>query len=267
MIKKLFYFVRKCNAYLLLLCFSSLCSSCELNDHTLVVATAPDNPPYEYLENEKIVGFDVDLINAIAQKLDKQVEWVSMPFSNLLPALENKMVDVIVAGFSYSQERADRVSLSDTYHKTNIYLLSDATGGDISSLDNLRNKKIGATLGTIWTAIAQSIALTHKAFVVVVDNMHDLMRALDNKNINVAVMEKAQAEYIAKHHNNSRKIRSTSIDTLITEYVIATPKNSTLNKKINRILEQLESSGYLHELKIKWGIETQESRDIYDIYH
>ena len=60
--------------------FLSNCSENAYNPNTIIVDTSADNPPYEFLENNKIIGLDIDIINAIADRLGKKIVIRDMPF-------------------------------------------------------------------------------------------------------------------------------------------------------------------------------------------
>lgn len=71
----------------------------------LYVGTNAEFQPFEYLENGKIVGFDVELMEEIAKLMGKEIEWKNIAFDGLLPALQAKKLDVIIAGMTATEER------------------------------------------------------------------------------------------------------------------------------------------------------------------
>ena len=69
------------------------------------VGTTAEYPPFETLENGKIVGYDVDVIDAVAKKIGIKYEWKDMNFDGLISALQFKKIDIVIAGISSSPER------------------------------------------------------------------------------------------------------------------------------------------------------------------
>lgn len=81
----------------------------------LVVGTNAEFPPFSFIQDRKIVGFDIDVINEVAKRLDKDVQIKDMPFEALLPEVILGHVDVVAAGMSYTEERAKKVLFTKCY--------------------------------------------------------------------------------------------------------------------------------------------------------
>ena len=72
-------------------------------------------PPFEFTEGDKYVGFDVDLSEAIAKKLGLKMEFKSMGFDALIPAVQSGDIDMIAAGINATPEREKALDFSDVY--------------------------------------------------------------------------------------------------------------------------------------------------------
>lgn len=71
----------------------------------LIVGTEPSFPPFEMAENDTYTGFDIDLANAIGEKLGRKVEIKAMGFDALIPALKSGQIDMIASAMSATEER------------------------------------------------------------------------------------------------------------------------------------------------------------------
>ena len=81
-------------------------------------------PPFEFTEGDKYVGFDLDLADAIIKQMGSKMEFKSMGFDALIPAVQSGQIDMIAAGLSANPERAKQVAFSDVYLiKTVLFLL------------------------------------------------------------------------------------------------------------------------------------------------
>ena len=89
----------------------------------LVVATNAEFPPYEYTENGEIMGFDIDMMNAVCDYLGYELEIRNMDFDAVLPAVANGTVDVGAAGLSITSEREQIVLFSDYYAVTHQVII------------------------------------------------------------------------------------------------------------------------------------------------
>lgn len=81
------------------------------SDKPLIVGTEPSFPPFEMTENDTYVGFDIDLANAIGEKLGRKVEIKTMGFDALIPALKSGQIDLIASAMSATEERKSRSTL------------------------------------------------------------------------------------------------------------------------------------------------------------
>lgn len=82
------------------------------------MGTNAEFEPFEYLQNGEIVGFDVDLMEEIAKYMGKEIEWKNISFDGLLPALQAKKLDVIIAGMTATEERKKFVNFSQIYYES-----------------------------------------------------------------------------------------------------------------------------------------------------
>ena len=76
---------------------------------TIVIGNGGAYPPFEYVENGNLVGFDIDLGNEIARRLGVKAQWEKFDFNGLIPALQSKRVDVLVTAMTKTPEREQRM--------------------------------------------------------------------------------------------------------------------------------------------------------------
>mgnify|MGYP000320492828 FL=1 len=116
----------------------------------LYVGTNAEFKPYEYLEGDKITGFDIDFMDAIGKEIGYEVHWVNMGFDGLLPALQMKKVDAVIAGMSQTPERQKAVDFSMPYMftKSEHYVIVNENS-PIVKKEELKDKKVGVQIGTI----------------------------------------------------------------------------------------------------------------------
>lgn len=112
------------------------------NNETLIVGTSPDFPPFEFMENGEMVGFEIDLINEIAKQLGKKITFVTMPFEALLPALQLGKIHLIAAGLTATAERAAHVIFSSPYIDNNPLVIVSLKTAPAQSIAALNGKQI-----------------------------------------------------------------------------------------------------------------------------
>ena len=210
----------------------------------LIVATEAGFPPMEYYDGDKIVGVDVDIVNAIAEKLGVEVEFLELEFNSLIPALNSGKAHLIAAGFSYNEERAEKVDFSDVYFKSmQVILTKDGSG--IDSEESLSGKKVGAqqnTVGDIF--ITEDVDCEEKQFYKYMQAVEELK----NGAIDAIVVDKVPAEVFVEQNE----------DLIISAELFEDEYGLGINKDqpeflgvINETIKELQDSGKIDEFRDK----------------
>lgn len=212
------------------------------NGKTLVLGTSANFPPFEYLsgkDGEQIVGFDVALAYAIAEKAKLTLKIVDMDFDALIPSLNSGKVDLIISGMTITDERKRNVSFSNPYYEAKQVVLVRNNDKSITSKESLGKKKIAVQLGTTGNYIAVDIA---GAKNVVEFKTYDVaILDLRNKKADAIILDEQPAKaFLAKNSF----IKKVDIDFDAEFYGIAVKKgNNALLKTINDTLAELKKSG------------------------
>ncbi|BBA50212.1 amino acid ABC transporter substrate-binding protein [Fusobacterium varium] len=134
----------------LIILFMMILSTLSFAAKKLYVGTNAEFKPYEYLEGDKITGFDIDFMDAIGKEIGYEVHWVNMGFDGLLPALQMNKVDAVIAGMSQTPERQKAVDFSMPYMftKSEHYVIVNENSSIVKK-EELKDKKVGVQIGTI----------------------------------------------------------------------------------------------------------------------
>lgn len=215
---------------------------------TLVMGTNATFPPYEYVDdNNKIVGIDAEIAQAIADKLGMKLEIKDMEFDSLIPAVKSDSIDVVLAGMTVTDERKQSVDFSDSY-STGVQVIIVKEGSDIKSAADLKGKKIGVQSGT--TGDSYCTTDFGQENVKQFSNGSLAVAALANGQVDCVVIDNEPAKnYVAA--NTGLKILDTEYVT--EDYAIAVSKdNPDLLKKINTALKELKEAGKIDEIVGKY---------------
>lgn len=121
-------------------------------ENILRAGTSPDYPPFESLdESGNLIGFDIELMEAIAEIMGVEVDYVQLDFSVIISALNSGQVDIGLSGFTYSPDRD--VLFSEPYYMS-AQAVVVRSASEITSLDELGDKRLAAGLGTTGEAAA-----------------------------------------------------------------------------------------------------------------
>lgn len=227
----------------------SACTDKSSNENSIIVGISADNPPYEFIQDGKIVGLDIDVINAIGKELDKEIIIKNLDFPGLLPALSSKNIDLVISAISQTPEREKAFDFSNVYATSEvavIYRKSD----NLKSIDDLSGKILGAQLGTTWEQEAKIIAEKFQAtFVRSLSNILVLVEELKSGSVDVVILEEMQVNKFIK---NNPSLSGFKVPQLTSKFAIAFTKDSDLKDKINMVIDKLNSSGKLAEIKKHW---------------
>ncbi|MDR1834988.1 MAG: basic amino acid ABC transporter substrate-binding protein [Fusobacteriaceae bacterium] len=220
------------------------------DDKPLIVGTNAEYPPFEYIENNEVSGFDADLIKLVAERARFTYKWDNREFKGLIPALQTKTIDIAIAGMSITEERAKNVDFSIPYLASPAAILTN-TINPIKSIDpkDLEGKTYGAELGTTKEAVAKKIK---DSKVVSYDSNTAALMALIAGKVDAIVMD----DSVAKEYYANNKTTTIYVGALQGEdkAIAVTKGNKELLDKINVALKSLLDDGTVQKLRDKYGI-------------
>ncbi len=219
-------------------------------ESTLIVGTTGDFIPFEFLKNGEIVGFDIDLIKAIANKMGMGILVRDMQFYSLIPSLQNDDVEVVIAGMSYTSERAKQVDFSKPYYFNKFAML---VIGQYDNLDPIKKgMKIGVQTGTLMHQWLQKQKLDIE--IVTMDSNIQLVEELKTRRLDGILFDAVSGREVinANQYLPLNLVTLSGVDD--NGMSIAVKKGSPLLDKINDAIAELTDSGELASLKLKWGL-------------
>ena len=222
-------------------------------DDVLIMATNAAFPPYEYVENNEVVGIDAEIAQAIAEDLGMTLQIDDMDFDSIIPAITTGKADIGVAGMTVTEERLQNVSFSDSY-ATGVQVIIVPEDSDITSPDDLANDKmIGVQQGTtghIYCADAPENGGFGEEHVAAFPNGASAVEALKTGKVDCVVIDNEPAKAFVEQ-NEGLKILDTEF--VVEDYAIAIAKdNEELLEKVNASLAKLKEDGTLQQIIDKY---------------
>ena len=214
---------------------------------TLVMATNAEFEPWEYHDGDAIVGIDVEIAQAIGEKLGMEVEIEDMAFDSIIPAVTSGKADFGAAGMTVTEERLQSVDFTDTYAEASQVIIVKE-GSEITGSDSLAGKKVGVQLGTTGDLLATDL--------VGDDNVEryskgfEAVQSLLQDKIDAVVIDGAPAKAFV-----SQSEGLVILDEALSseEYAIAVKKGNTeLLDQINGALAELKEDGTIDEIINKY---------------
>ena len=220
----------------------------------LKMATNAEFPPYEYREGQDIVGIDVEMAQAVADKLDMELVVEDMEFDSIVPAVVSGKQDIGVAGMTVTEDRLKSVDFTDSYAQA-VQVIIVKEDSKIKSVDDLfvegAGIKAGVQLGTTGDIFVTDDFKANKSGTVEEYNKGaDAVQALVSGKIDCVVIDNEPAKKFVEA-NEGLKILDTEYVT--EEYAIAVSKdNAELKDKINTALKELKEDGTLQKIVDKY---------------
>ena len=253
-------------------------SACGKEENVLVMATNAAFPPYEYVEGNEFVGIDVEIAQAIADKLGMTLKIEDVDFGAIIGGVVEGKYDFGMAGMTVTEERKQSVNFSDTY-ATGIQVIIVNEGSSIQSLDDIfefdadnnpvalknTNFKVGVqqdTTGDIYC----SDAIAKWGFNDVDDNGEittdrvvryktgaDAVEALKTNKVDMVIIDNEPAKSFVAANAGKIHILEGENEYAIEDYAICIAKENTeLLEKINAALKELKEDGTIDAIVAKY---------------
>ncbi|RIY35133.1 transporter substrate-binding domain-containing protein [Psittacicella gerlachiana] len=220
---------------------------------TYIVGTEATYAPYEYLSDKgEVVGFDIDLINYVCEQIGITCKVENQAFDGLFSNLNFKKIDMVIAGVHPTEARLKVAAFSNEYlpKEKNVYLVLKANNfNDVSELKN-----VGTQAGT-----SQAVYLDTKTKYKVVKYQTNDLAYLDlrAKRIDAYLLSEEVAKPIINSNQDFTTVGEPLTDPIfgLTGPAIAVHKqNKELLEAINQALATAQESGFLAQLKAKYGM-------------
>ena len=215
---------------------------------TLVVATDTAFVPFEFKQNGKYTGFDIQLWAAIAKQAGLTYKLQPMDFNGILPALQTKNVDVALAGITIKDERKKVIDFSDGYYDSGFMLLVP-TASAIASEKDLKGKTLAVKTGTSAADYAKAnFAGTELRLFPNIDNAY---LELATGRVDAVMHDTPNVLYFAATAGKG-KSKVVGSQMMAHEYGIGFPKGSALVPRVNEALARIKADGRYDAIYRKW---------------
>lgn len=231
----------------------SVCGLSSVQAATILVGTDAGYAPYEFKDpkTNEIVGFDMDLIKAIAKATGNKAEIQNMQFAGIIPALQTNMIDVAAAGMTITEERKKQVAFSDPYYDVGGLIMAVQTknANKYKTLDDLVGKRICAQIGSTGALLAKEVK---DSKLVAFDQTGEAFMELNMGGCEAVLVDRSVTEYYLAH----RKVKGmTLVPHLYThkQNGFAIRKDNTkMIELINTGLKKIKESGEYDRIYEKW---------------
>lgn len=225
---------------------------------TLDVVTDPSFVPFEMLDQAsgEMVGFDIDIINEVAERSGFEINLRTMDFNGIIPAIQTGNVDIAIAGTTITDERAKIVDFSDPYYDSGLRLLVAADDDSITKVEDLEGKKVATKIGsTSFDYLTEKLG--DKTKIVPFPGTSDMYLALMGGNVDAVFYDAPNVAYFAKTQGQGR-VQTVGDLYEGQQYGIVFVKGSEWVEPANEALAAMKEDGSYDEIHAKWFGEVSE---------
>lgn len=221
-----------------------------VNDGVLTVAASLDFPPFENLEGEEAVGFEVELVKLIGEEAGYEVEYLpTVKFDTIVPLISaGGKADIGASGITINEDRATEVDFTLPIIDSNqgVVVMKDS---GYTEVEDLYGKKIGAQSGT--TGYDWAVENIEGAEVIPYDEMTAVFAALQAGQIDAITADLPVVQYYVKNAYTDAWVIA-EIPTGEQYGIVVNKDNPVLTEQLNAAIEAIKADGRYQELYDKW---------------
>jgi ABC-type amino acid transport substrate-binding protein len=218
-----------------------------LTDGVLTVGSDIPYKPFEFGDAPNYEGFDVDVVNAIAKRLDLETKFVKTPFDPIFRNLAQGRFDMVSSAATITPEREKTVDFSSPYFPADQSLMVKK-GSDVKTVDDLEGKVVGAQLGTTGAKFAEDE--TKAKSVRTYDLIDDAFQALQSGQVDAVINDFPVSKYAEQS-----KPELVVVQTIPTGELYGfgfANEQDNLREQVNKALDEVKKDGTYTKIYRKW---------------
>jgi ABC-type amino acid transport substrate-binding protein len=217
----------------------------------ITVASDIAYPPFEFNQGGEPTGFDIDLMDEIAERANLQVEYENVRFDSIIQGLGSNQYDAAISAMTITPEREEQIDFSEPYFNADQSLLVQSDS-PIKSVDDIGDATVGVQIGTTGAAKAKEFKQQGKISgeIRTFDTITDAFPALENGQVDAIINDLPVSLVRANQSDGTLKV----VQNIPTgeKYGIAFPEDSDLREPVNKALQEIKDDGTYAKIYEKW---------------
>lgn len=219
----------------------------------LRVGATGQSYPNSYKDGDKLVGFDVEVIETVAERLGYTTQWVNTDFSGLMGQLETGKIDTIANVVAVTPERQEKFDFTVPYSFVGVSIVTHTDNADINTLEDLKGKTVAGVLGSQNVKNLQNFDANNEINVRTYENRDGAQNDALNKRVDGYV--NSRNSLLAEIQKNNLPLKFVGepfhYESVAFPFV-KNEQNAELIVKINEEIEKMRTEGVLKELSEKY---------------
>ncbi len=220
-----------------------------LREGTLKVATEGTFSPFSYYNDKnELVGYDVDVARAVAEKLGLKIEFLTAPWDAMLAAFDAGKADAVFNQVSITDERKKKYEYSVPYTVVYGAIIVHKDNNDIKSFEDLKGKKNADSATSNWAQVAKKYGAQN----VTVDSFAKSMELLIARRVDTVVRDNTVFYDFLKQRPGAPIKIAAKLKDVDYSAAIVQKGNKELADQISKALNELKAEGKLKEISLKY---------------
>lgn len=217
----------------------------------LEMAIDAEYAPFESVNSDgEIVGFDVDLNEALAEELGYTYNLNDMEFTGLISSISSGKCDYIISALTYSEERDEVVDFTDGYYTPVMAMVFKKDAG-YTSMSDFEGKKVGTTLGSVYEDVVSQI---DDVQLLTYDVVNEALPIIGTQELDAVLADTSNAiSFCEQDDSLTYMVVSLSFtEGIVSDFSVLLPEGSEYVDDFNEALQTLKDNGTYEELIVKW---------------
>jgi polar amino acid transport system substrate-binding protein len=217
----------------------------------ITVGVNSENPPWIFMQDGTMTGFEADIIEEFAKRKGYEVEYKSAPFATVLTGVQSGQWDIAMSSIWVKQERVEVMDFADPYYDAQIGMMTPK--GGLTTFEEMKGKVFGSDTGSAnesWLKEAQAKYGPYE--IKSYDYWADAVLDLETGRLDGVVVDAPIALYYIAQHPESDVAMPLYIDDYHFAQALAFEKGSTLRDTFNKVQNDMKKDGTMKAIFMKW---------------
>ncbi len=216
------------------------------------VITDPGFVPFEMRDpaTGEMIGFDMDIINEVAERAGFKVELTTMEFAGIIPAVQSGSQEIAIAGITITAERAEIVDFSAPYYDSGLQIIVRTDNDSVETIEDLAGLAVATRIGSTSYDFLQE-ALGNRADITPYPGNSDMYMALLGHNVDAAFYDAPNVSYFSQTRGEGHtKVVGPLYEGQ--QYGIVFHKGSPWTEPVNEALAEMQEDGTYDTIYERW---------------
>ena len=221
---------------------------------TYIVATDASYAPMEYMENNAVVGFSHDILDAAAKSQNVKLEFVNTPFKGLFANVDKGDSDIGLASITINDERKQQLDFSDPYFEATQMIVTTDRNANIKTFADLKTRPASVQAATSGDLILQDLQGKDSQNIKRFETMPLAFKELESGGVDAVVGDSSVVAYYVKQNPNA-KLNTVVDPSFVKEhygFAFKKGRNDGLREAMNKGLAQIKTDGTYDKIHTQW---------------